>query len=99
MKPECQSTTKTVQCHLVSEWTEVSREKQYTPSNADIGHALKMECIPRNGEQSGFIKEIIAKHVIDAGPGFCPFENRHAFTSNYVDDERWVECICNIYLS
>nr|CAD7442221.1 unnamed protein product [Timema bartmani] len=52
----------------------------YTPSTSDIGHKLKLSCVPKNGDQEGPQSEVISSTSVGAGPGMCPFEKRHVFT-------------------
>nr|CAD7399154.1 unnamed protein product [Timema cristinae] len=52
----------------------------YTPSTSDIGHKLKLNCVPKNGDQEGPQSEVISSTSVGAGPGMCPFEKRHVFT-------------------
>ncbi|KAG6446256.1 hypothetical protein O3G_MSEX004346 [Manduca sexta] len=54
----------------------------YTPASDDIGMKLKLECIPVNEITVGPAVETVSKNVVEAGPGLCPFETRHMFTSN-----------------
>ncbi|KAJ2953565.1 hypothetical protein O0L34_g1166 [Tuta absoluta] len=42
---------------------------------------LKLECIPENDTTTGPAVETISKNVVEAGPGRCPFEDRHVFTA------------------
>ncbi|XP_064646518.1 2',5'-phosphodiesterase 12-like [Lineus longissimus] len=68
-------------------WTKVGEGSSYTPSNEDIGSNLKIEATPIVDGRSGESVEIISKETIDAGPGFCPFENRHLYTKKVADDD------------
>ncbi len=61
------------------EWTEVYRGSHYVPTNSDVTTQLKLVCVPRNAEKEGVDKEAEVVQV-QAGPGFCPFENRHIYT-------------------
>ena len=53
----------------------------YMTSNEDINRYIKLEITPKIGDRIGLKHEIISKNPIGAGPGHCPFEDRHAFTS------------------
>ena len=53
----------------------------YMTSNEDINRYIKLEITPKIGDRIGLKHEIISKNSIGAGPGHCPFEDRHAFTS------------------
>ncbi|CAH0603216.1 unnamed protein product [Chrysodeixis includens] len=59
----------------------------YTPPAHDIGMKLKLECIPGNGTIVGPAVEAISKNEIEAGPGNCPFEIRHQFTKDKLEDK------------
>nr|XP_020483306.1 2',5'-phosphodiesterase 12-like [Labrus bergylta] len=61
-------------------WTEVGCGRVHVPSNQDIGHRLKLRCTPKDGERSGQVKELISVGAVEAGPGVCTFDNRHAYT-------------------
>lgn len=59
----------------------------YIPTVKDIGMKLKLECIPGNDEILGPAVAAIAKNPIEAGPGSCPFETRHMFTTEKLKDK------------
>ncbi|KAM7005466.1 2',5'-phosphodiesterase 12 [Tautogolabrus adspersus] len=61
-------------------WTEVGCGRVHVPSNQDIGFRLKLRCTPKDGERSGQVKELISVGAVEAGPGVCTFDNRHAYT-------------------
>lgn len=66
------------------QWEYVTSNFMYIPSNQDIGKKLKLECIPGNNNTVGPVVETISKNVVEAGPGKCPFEERHKFTSEHL---------------
>lgn len=47
----------------------------------DVGHHIKVECTPSKHGLFGPASECIAKTLVEAGPGYCPFETRHHFTA------------------
>ena len=51
-------------------------------SKEDINRYIKLEITPKMGNRVGFRHEIITKNNVSAGPGYCPFEDRHAFTNH-----------------
>ena len=61
-------------------WEKVGTGYMYTPSVADINHILKLTCEPKRESISGPVAEAVSKVTVEAGPGECPFELRHAFT-------------------
>ncbi|KAM7421970.1 hypothetical protein PAMA_010173 [Pampus argenteus] len=63
-----------------SGWTEVGCGRVHVPSNQDIGRRLKLRCIPKDGARSGPAKELVSVGAVEAGPGVCTFDNRHAYT-------------------
>lgn len=63
-----------------TQWQEVGSGFIYTPSAEDINHLLKISCQPKKDMISGPVVESISKSTVEAGPGECPFELRHAFT-------------------
>ncbi|XP_041671463.1 2',5'-phosphodiesterase 12 isoform X2 [Cheilinus undulatus] len=63
-----------------SSWTKVGCGRVHVPSNQDIGYRLKLCCTPKDGERSGVVKELISVGAVEAGPGVCTFDNRHAYT-------------------
>ena len=65
---------------LSANWVEVGSGFYYTPSTCDIGCHLKLVCAPQNGSVCGPSSEVISTNPVEAGPGACPFELRHAFT-------------------
>lgn len=64
------------------EWEEVSKGFLYTPEVPDIGCILKLQCLPQKDGQTGPVIEVKSSSTVEAGPGRCPFETRHLFTSN-----------------
>ncbi|XP_063767983.1 2',5'-phosphodiesterase 12 isoform X2 [Eleginops maclovinus] len=62
-----------------SEWTEVGCGRVHVPSIQDIGYRLKLRCTPKDGGRSGLPKDLVST-AIEAGPGVCTFDNRHAYT-------------------
>ncbi|XP_066594023.1 2',5'-phosphodiesterase 12-like isoform X2 [Prorops nasuta] len=63
-----------------SHWEKIAEGFFYTPNKSDIGYLLKINCLPKNDIDSGLEVEIESKSTVEAGPGICPFENRHIFT-------------------
>ena len=58
----------------------------YTPTTADIGFRLKLTCVPGMNGRIGR-EDVIVSDDVRPGPGTCPFENRHLFTSTKTDDD------------
>ena len=52
----------------------------YTVPEKYIGNYVKLEIFPKDGTRVGPEFEVISKNPISAGPGKCPFEDRHEFT-------------------
>nr|CBN80659.1 2',5'-phosphodiesterase 12 [Dicentrarchus labrax] len=67
-------------------WTEIGCGRVHVPSNQDIGYRLKLRCTPRDGGRSGSPKELVSVGAVEAGPGVCTFDNRHAYT---VKEAEW----------
>ena len=68
-------------CEENSKWTFIKEGFTYVPSNDDLGSKLKVICIPANLKRSGnFPKEAVSSVSVSAGPGLCPFDNRHIYT-------------------
>ncbi|XP_022597801.1 2',5'-phosphodiesterase 12 [Seriola dumerili] len=61
-------------------WTQVGCGRVHVPSNQDIGCRLKLCCTPKDGSRSGLTKELVSVGAVEAGPGVCTFDNRHAYT-------------------
>ncbi|CAI9718258.1 Hypothetical predicted protein [Octopus vulgaris] len=74
----------------VREWQEMSSSTVYSPTMADMGHRLKVKCVPQNMERNLIGKAVTAESssVVNAGPGYCPFETRHQFTKEKTDELR-----------
>lgn len=66
-------------------WVPVGNGFTFTPSNIEIGSWLKVECIPKKGDRLGLQEAVVSSRIFEAGPGFCPFEIRHSFTIEPVD--------------
>jgi len=63
-------------------WTKRHKGFFYMTSKEDINRYIKLEITPKMGNRVGFKHEIITKNIVSAGPGYCPFEDRHAFTNH-----------------
>ncbi|XP_075992185.1 2',5'-phosphodiesterase 12 [Anticarsia gemmatalis] len=68
-------------------WNLTGNTYSYTPSTEDIGMKLKLECTPGNGDTIGPSVEALSKNTIQAGPGNCPFETRHLFTKQKLQNK------------
>ena len=69
-------------------WSERAEGFLFLPDETDIGKFVKLRCTPRNEKGAiGVASEVISSSVVSAGPGFCPFENRHAFTKEKTKDD------------
>ncbi|XP_012265656.2 2',5'-phosphodiesterase 12 [Athalia rosae] len=68
-------------------WQEIAQGYIYTPQIMDIGHKLKLQCLPQNNGKTGPVFEVESVSHVEAGPGHCPFETRHLFTSNKLTGE------------
>lgn len=66
-------------------WTEVGRGRVHVPSNQDIGCRLKLRCTPTDGSRAGLAKDLVSEGAVEAGPGICTFDNRHAYTVKEVE--------------
>ncbi|XP_055601434.1 2',5'-phosphodiesterase 12 [Uranotaenia lowii] len=69
------------------EWVPISTGYSYMATPADVGHHLKIVCLPKNSEKTGPVAEVISTCEVQAGPGQCPFEVRHLFTQNKLKNE------------
>ena len=68
-------------------WRDVGEGHSYTPGAEDIGRRLRLVCEPVNGERRGEKATVVSEQV-QAGPGPCPFDERHAFTRTVTGEER-----------
>ncbi|XP_051933017.1 2',5'-phosphodiesterase 12 [Hippocampus zosterae] len=63
-------------------WTEVGQTRVYVPSNQDIGCRLKLHSTPKDrGGRHGQPGELLSVGAVEAGPGTCTFDERHAYTA------------------
>ncbi|CAN9512602.1 unnamed protein product [Ophioblennius macclurei] len=62
-------------------WSEAGRERVFVPSNQDIGRRLKLSCTPSDGSRGGVARELVSAGAVEAGPGACTFDDRHAYTA------------------
>ncbi|XP_077997453.1 2',5'-phosphodiesterase 12-like [Glandiceps talaboti] len=69
------------------DWVEVMKGKVFQPQISDVGFKIKVNCEPKNGQRRGNSKERISDCEISAGPGVCPFENRHLYTQKRVGND------------
>lgn len=66
-------------------WTEVGRGYSYLAQNEDVNFRLKIKAVPRTAEEGGNLEfERTANCTVQAGPGLCPFEERHLFTPDHL---------------
>lgn len=70
-------------------WKRCGEGLTYKTSTEDIGHFLKFELIPGNGKEFGPSIEAISKTEVQAGPGVCPFEDRHLFTKEKLSGDKF----------
>jgi 2',5'-phosphodiesterase len=63
-------------------WEEVGRGFCFLVRSEDIGYRIKVIAIPKShdGSKTGIQVEAIAKNEVQAGPGYCPFEERQLYT-------------------
>ncbi|RWS28781.1 2':5'-phosphodiesterase 12-like protein [Leptotrombidium deliense] len=66
-------------------WILAAEGFSYKPDNGDIGRQVKLKCVPFRGDVEGVEVVLESKGVIEAGPGICPFEERHAFTKDVTE--------------
>lgn len=65
---------------LNGQWSVVGEGFVYIPKVTEIGLKLKLLCTPKNTSTVGPAVHCESVSVIEAGPGYCPFENRHLYT-------------------
>ncbi|XP_046675710.1 2',5'-phosphodiesterase 12-like isoform X2 [Homalodisca vitripennis] len=73
----------------LNNWSVVGESFVYIPATADIGHKLRLECTPKNATAIGPPVLCETNTVVEAGPGYCPFENRHAYTRQSSSHQRF----------
>lgn len=66
----------------------LSNDRLYTPTNADIDCKIEFSCVPKLGDKSGFESTVFSKVEVEAGPGICPFEMRHVYTTEMTGPTR-----------
>lgn len=68
-------------------WIPVGKGVMYGVTNSDIGSWLQLRCIPKDGQGKEGVPEIaLTSQAVEAGPGPCPFEVRHNFTKERMND-------------
>ncbi|ESO08143.1 hypothetical protein HELRODRAFT_75620 [Helobdella robusta] len=70
-------------------WSLVSTNPTFLPSDVQVGLHIKITCQPKNGERLGEEVEVISKHPIIEGPINCPFEKRHQHTKSLTSEDRF----------
>jgi 2',5'-phosphodiesterase len=68
-------------------WEEIHIGFSYTPQVPDIGYILKVICVPCNAKGEEGDEQSAVSCEISAGPGLCPFKNRHMWTKDLVGSE------------
>nr|XP_016935605.1 2',5'-phosphodiesterase 12 [Drosophila suzukii]XP_016935614.1 2',5'-phosphodiesterase 12 [Drosophila suzukii] len=77
-----------------SEWEVCGEGFQYLVSPQDIGYYLKFVLTPRNEQGiDGPVVEKVANSAVQDSPGFCPFQNRHRHTPNYLSDSNEIRVV------
>lgn len=75
----------------------------YVPSVQDIGYNLKLVCTPKQNDVAGETVETVSSCLVEAGPGPCPFENRHYFTKECLSGNSFrvvsYNILANLYAS
>lgn len=66
-----------------NQWTEVGRGYSYLVQNEDVNFNLKLQIVPKCGE-TNLEFERKSTCTVQAGPGLCPFEERHLFTPEFL---------------
>lgn len=69
-------------------WSQIFVGHRYMPGVEDIGHLLKVECMPSDGHRHGDSVAFISKTEVFPGPGVCPFERRHQHTKELMPSGR-----------
>lgn len=69
-------------------WSQIHVGHLYTPGVEDIGHLLKVKCMPSDGHRHGDSATFISKAEVLPGPGVCPFERRHQHTKELTPSGR-----------
>uniref|UniRef100_U5ETA8 Putative glucose-repressible alcohol dehydrogenase transcriptional effector ccr4 n=1 Tax=Corethrella appendiculata TaxID=1370023 RepID=U5ETA8_9DIPT len=68
-------------------WEQKCDKFTYSVSADDIGKHLKLKCTPKTKSgEIGPTLEVISKCTVQAGPGQCPFEIRHQFTKEKLEN-------------
>ncbi|XP_065569803.1 2',5'-phosphodiesterase 12-like isoform X2 [Artemia franciscana] len=69
-----------------SQWCFIGESSSYLPTTEDVDHWLLVECVPKNKDTEGQPFRTVSPVVVSAGPGKCPFEDRHRFTKERVSN-------------
>ncbi|KAG9508911.1 2',5'-phosphodiesterase 12, partial [Fragariocoptes setiger] len=68
-------------------WEQMTQNSfAYFPSPDDVGRRLRFSCTPARDDKVGFERVIVSNKPVEAGPGRCLFEDRHAFTGSRLID-------------
>lgn len=71
------------------DWVKRGEGFFFIPTAQDINRLIKLVCTPRLGLTEGFPLEVVSKSLISAGPGNCPFEDRHMFTPTFLEGDEF----------
>lgn len=71
------------------QWEKVGEGLTYSAKQEDIGYRIKIQCKPGNQQVLGPPVEYVSKCNVEAGPGCCPFENRHIFTTEKLSGDQF----------
>ncbi|RZC38018.1 hypothetical protein BDFB_005507 [Asbolus verrucosus] len=71
-------------------WTKVADSYRYKTVDDDVGHYLKLICVPCNNVLKGPPAEVISENKVEKIGDLpsCPFEKRHKYTSQKLDDDK-----------
>jgi len=61
-------------------WMQIHEGLSYLPTDADVGHLLRIDCVPSDGIREGELVRSMSKYPVTASLERYPFEDRHKCT-------------------
>ncbi|KQS70529.1 uncharacterized protein Dere_GG26826 [Drosophila erecta] len=76
------------------DWEVCGEGFQYLVAPADVGYHLKFEITPGNAQgMAGPVVEKISSSAVQESPGFCPFQDRHRHTPNFLGEPNEIRVV------
>lgn len=70
-------------------WSKKADGYYFTPTHDDLNRYVKFVCYPKLKDRCGLIYQTVSKCTVSEGPNQFPFETRHKFTPDIVNEDEF----------